>query len=177
MSFLPADWLDVFALHTPLLELVVRGSVLYLAILLLMRFMLRRAAGELDRMDLVFLLLLSEATQPGFGEYRSVGDTVVVIVTLMAWSYILNALSYHVPMVERLLAPPPLQVVRNGRMLHRRMRREYLTQDELMRRLREEGIDDVKEVRAAFVEADGSISIIGGKAAGGAKGSGRKRAL
>jgi uncharacterized membrane protein YcaP (DUF421 family) len=172
MTFLPADWLEVFALHTPLLELVVRGTVLYLAILLLMRFMLRRSAGELDRMDLVFLLLLSEAAQPGFGQYRSVGDTVVVIVTLMAWSYVLNALSYHVPGIERLLEPPPLQVVRNGRMLRRRMRREYLTEDELMRRLREEGIDDLKEVRAAYVEADGSISVIGGKQGGGGKGRG-----
>jgi uncharacterized membrane protein YcaP (DUF421 family) len=176
MTLLPTDWLEVFVPHTPLLELVVRGSMLYLAILLLMRFMLRRAAGELDRMDLVFLLLLSEAAQPGFGEYRSVGDTVVVIVTLMTWSHVLNALSYHVPMVERLLDPPPLQVVRNGRMLRRRMRREYLTEDELMRRLREEGIEDLKEVRAAYVEADGAISIIGGKQSGGGKGSGDRRA-
>jgi uncharacterized membrane protein YcaP (DUF421 family) len=46
-----------------------------------------------------------------------------------------------------------------------------------MRRLREEGIDDVKEVRAAYVESDGAISIIGGKPPGSGKESRDKRAL
>jgi uncharacterized membrane protein YcaP (DUF421 family) len=176
MEWLPAGWLDIFALQTPVLALIVRGTVLYVAILLLMRFMLRRASGELDRMDLVFLLLLSEAASTGFGDHHSVTDSLIVVVTLMAWSYGLNALSYHVPLVERLLSPPPLQVVRDGRMLPRRMRREYLTEDELMRRLREEGIDDLAQVKSACVESDGSISVIGaGKEGSGGKGSGQKR--
>ena len=156
----PGHWAEIFAPQAPLLELVARGSLLYVAIVLLMRFMLRRSSGELERMDLVFLLLLSEAAQPAFGEYRSLADSLVVIVTLMVWNYVLNALSYHVPLVERLLAPSPLLIVREGRMLRRRMRREYITEEELMRSLREEGIDDVKDVRAAYVESDGAISVV-----------------
>ena len=53
MKFLPDDWAAVFAMQSPLLELIVRGAVLYLAILLLMRFMPRRTGGELAMMDLV----------------------------------------------------------------------------------------------------------------------------
>lgn len=79
----------------------------------------------------------------------------------MVWNYVLNAVSYHVPLVERLLAPSPLQIVRDGRMLRRRMRREYITEEELMRSLREEGFDDLKDVRAAYVESDGAISVVG----------------
>lgn len=161
MTFTPDRWLEIFAPQAPLLELIARGSLLYIAILLLMRFMLRRSSGELDRMDLIFLLLLSEAAQPGFGDYRSLPDSLVVVVTLMVWNYVLNAVSYHVPLVERLLAPSPLQIVRDGRMLRRRMRREYITEEELMRSLREQGIDDLKDVRAAYVESDGAISVVG----------------
>ena len=160
MEFTPDRWLEIFAPQAPLLELIARGSLLYIAILLLMRFMLRRSAGELDRMDLIFLLLLSEAAQPAFGDYRSLADSLVVIVTLMVWNYVLNAVSYHVPLVERLLAPSPLQIVRDGRMLRRRMRREYITEEELMRSLREQGIDDLKDVHAAYVESDGAISVV-----------------
>jgi uncharacterized membrane protein YcaP (DUF421 family) len=161
MAFTPDRWLEIFAPQAPLLESIARGSLLYIAILLLMRFMLRRSSGELDRMDLIFLLLLSEAAQPAFGDYRSLTDSLVVIVTLMVWNYVLNAVSYHVPLVERLLAPSPLQIVRDGRMLRRRMRREYITEEELMRSLREEGFDDLKDVRAAYVESDGAISVVG----------------
>ena len=161
MAFTPDRWLEIFVPQAPLLESIARGSLLYIAILLLMRFMLRRSSGELDRMDLIFLLLLSEAAQPAFGDYRSLTDSLVVIVTLMVWNYVLNAVSYHVPLVERLLAPSPLQIVRDGRMLRRRMRREYITEEELMRSLREEGFDDLKDVRAAYVESDGAISVVG----------------
>ena len=156
----PDHWSEIFVPQAPLLELIARGSLLYVAIVLLMRFMLRRSSGELERMDLVFLLLLSEAAQPAFGEYRSLADSLVVIVTLMVWNYLLNALSYHVPFVERLLTPSALLIVRNGRMLRRRMRREYITEEELMRSLREEGIEHLKDVRAAYVESDGAISVV-----------------
>ena len=53
--------------------------------------------------------------------------TIVVIATLMTWNYLVNAVSYHVPFVERLDSSPPLQVVRDGRLLRRNMRREFLT--------------------------------------------------
>src|SRR5690606_41696809 len=51
-------------------------------------------------------------------------------------------------------------LVKKGKMLKRNMRREYLTEEELTDHLRLEGIDDVAEVKAAYVEGDGKISVI-----------------
>ena len=61
MKLFSADWSRVFAPDTPLLELVARGTVLYLALLILMRLMLRRSSGDLAMMDLIFLLLLAHS--------------------------------------------------------------------------------------------------------------------
>lgn len=160
MELLPDDWTRVFAIETPLLELVARGTVLYFGILVFMRFMPRRTGGELAMMDLVFLLLVAEAAAHALGGYNAVADAVMMIATLMGWNYLLNFLSFHVPFIERLVSAPPLQVVRDGQLLRRNMRREFLTEEELMNHLRQQGVEEIKDVKAAYVEAEGKITVI-----------------
>ena len=160
LPFLPPDWPGIFTLETPLADLLARGSVLYLGVLVLMRVMPRRSGGELARMDLVFVLLIAEAATHGFGDYTSVTDAFVVIITLMAWDYLINVLSYRFPAFERLIAARAVQVVRDGRLLRRNMRREFLTEDELMGFLRREGIEDLSVVKSVCVESEGRLSVV-----------------
>ena len=128
-----------------------RGSVMYLAVLLLMRLMPRRAGGDLARMDLVFLLLIAEAATHALGDYKTVTDALIVIATLMAWDYFINAISFRLPLIERLVSAPAVEIVRDGKMLRRNMRREYVTEEELMSYLRLEGLDDLTAVKSARV--------------------------
>lgn len=160
MELMPERWSAVFAVETPVLELVARGSALYLAVLVLLRVMPRRTGGEAATMDLVFVVLIAQAAAHALGDYSGVGDGVIVIAVLMGWNFVLNALSYRFPLVERLVSSPPLPVVRDGRMLLRNMRREFLTREELMDHLRRCGIDDLAEVKAAYVEGEGRITVV-----------------
>jgi len=50
--------------------------------------------------------------------------------------------------------------VDNGEILRRNMRREFITREELMSKLRENGISELAEVKQAYMETDGSISVI-----------------
>lgn len=63
-------------------------------------------------------------------------------------------------MFEKMLEPPPLPVVRDGKFLRRDMRAEYLTLDELMSQLRQQEIEDISEVRLAYLEPDGAVSVV-----------------
>lgn len=155
-----SDLAEIVLPETPLYELIIRGSAMYLAILALMRLMPRRAGGELARMDLVFVLLIAESATHALGDYRSLADALVVLVTLMVCEFLVNVLSYRLPWFERLVSSPPVQVIRDGRLLRRNMRREYLTEEELMSVLRREGIDDPAQVKSASVESEGRISVI-----------------
>lgn len=163
MEFLPADWLKIFAPETPLLELVARGAVLYFGVLFLMRVMPRRSVGELSGMDLIFVILIAEAAAHSMGDYKSIGDGIALIVVLMGCNYLVNLLSYYVPFVERLVSASPIQIVKDGRLLRRNMRREFLTEEELMDHLRQEGVKELKDVRAAYVESEGKITVISNK--------------
>lgn len=165
MEILNINLNELLKIEVPVAELVLRGTVLYLGILLLLRFMPRRTGGEMATIDLLFIVLIAEAATHSLGGYSSVTEGFIMILTLIAWNFTLNSLSYHIPFVEKLVSAPPLQVVRDGRLLRRNMRREFLTEEELMEHLRREGIEDIKEIKFAYVEGDGHISFISKNAA------------
>ena len=162
MELLPGEWNSVFAPETALVELLARGTTLYFGLLILVRIMPRRTGGELAMMDLVFVLLIAEAASHALGDFTSISDGLIMIVTLMAWNWLINAISYRVPAIERLVSAPSIEVVRDGKLLRRNMRREYLTEAELISHLRTEGIEGLSEVRSARVESDGRISVLKG---------------
>lgn len=160
MELAPAAWAEVFGLETPLYELVARGSALYLGVLVLFRLMPRRTGGELAAMDLIFVLLIAEAAAHAFGDYTSIADGFIVIATLMFWNYLVNLASFRIPAIEKLVSSPAIQVIRDGQLLRRNMRKEYLTEEELMGHLRQEGIESAEGVKSATIEGDGRISVI-----------------
>jgi uncharacterized membrane protein YcaP (DUF421 family) len=162
-TLLMVDFEKLFKIETPVLELIFKGSAMYLGILLLFRVLPRRTGGEMAMMDLIFVLLIAEAATHSLGGYSSITEGFIVIGTMMTWNYLFNFLSFHLPFVEKLVSAPPLQIIKNGRLLKRNMRREYLTEEELTDHLRLEGIDDVGEVKAAYVEGDGKISVVARK--------------
>ena len=61
---------------------------------------------------------------------------------------------------ERLTFPARLRLIEHGKMDRRNMRRELITVAELMAHLRESGIEEVADVKAAYMEGDGQISVV-----------------
>ena len=154
------NWARLFVPSDSLVELVIRGSIIYLAALGFMRI-LRRQGGSFTRADLLFITLIADASQNGMaGEYHSITEGLVLVGTLFAWNFGLDWLSYHSEIVHRLLEPPPLLVVRSGRILQRALRSELISVDDLMEQLREQGVDDVRQVKRCYVESDGQLSVI-----------------
>jgi uncharacterized membrane protein YcaP (DUF421 family) len=155
------DWQEVFKPETPLLETFVRGSVTYLAIVALLRIVLKREAGAVGITDLLVLVLLADAAQNAMaGDYRSIPDGVLLVAVIVGWDYTLNMAAYHSRWLDRLIKPAPLAVVKDGEPLWTNMRREYLTHEELLSALRLHGVEDITHVERAYIEPDGRFSVI-----------------
>lgn len=155
------DWGAMFGLDINGLELVLRMSIVYVALLTALRVMIRREIGALGAAELLVLLLVAGGVQNAtVGESSSITGGAIVAVTLIAWNYLLDYLAFHLRPVERWLRPPPVTLVRDGRMLRRNMRRELITEDELRTHLRLQGIDDISEVKTVLMEPDGDLSVI-----------------
>ncbi len=78
----------------------------------------------------------------------------------MFWSHALNWLGFRYPLIQRLVHPPPLKLIEAGRLLRRNMRRELVTEDEILSQVRLQGINDLSQVEEAFMEGDGRISVV-----------------
>jgi uncharacterized membrane protein YcaP (DUF421 family) len=155
------DWGGMFGLSVPPLELIVRGSAMYLFLFVLFRVVIRRRVGAVGMADILVLVIIADAAQNGMsGEYRSVTDGAILVGTIVAWDYLIDWLNYRVPALRAWLEPPPLVLIRDGRVLYRNLRHEFVTEDELKAKLREQGVTDVTEVREARMETDGQVSVI-----------------
>ncbi len=155
------DWRVLFIPSVPLLETFIRGTLVYLSLFALLRLVLKREAGALGVTDLLVVVLIADAAQNAMANaYRSITDGVLLVATIIFWSYALDWLSFRWPWFARLVEPPPLLLIRDGVMLRRNMRRELITEEELLSALRRHGVGDLSEVRRAYMEPDGRISVL-----------------
>jgi uncharacterized membrane protein YcaP (DUF421 family) len=155
------NWHELFASSIGPLEIIVRGTAMYWFLFLIFRLILRRNVGSVGLADVLVLVIIADAAQNAMaGEYTSVTDGCLLITTLVGWNYLLDALSYHWPALRRLLQPPPLLLIRDGELLRHNMRKELVSEDELMSQLREQGVEKVEEVKQAFMESTGTVTVI-----------------
>jgi len=155
------NWHQLFFPSLSLTELFIRGSLVYLVLFAILRYLPNRHVGAVGINDLLVVLLFTNAAQNAMvSNYKSITDGFILVATLICWNYTLNWLGYNFPSVQSLLRPPPLILVKNGRIIHRNMRRELINESELMSQLRKQGIERLEDVMKAFMEADGSISVI-----------------
>ncbi len=174
-DLLGIDWNSVFVPTVSLVEIVLRGTLVYLLLFLLMR-VLRREAGALGISDLLVVVIIADASQNAMSsEYKSVTEGAVLVGTIIFWDYSLDWLGYRFPALGRLLRPAPLTLVKDGSALRRNMRKEMISMEELMSQLREEGVERLSEVKRCYLEGDGHISVIK-KDSGGGGGAKKKQA-
>jgi uncharacterized membrane protein YcaP (DUF421 family) len=159
-DWLTLDWERLFVPSQPILETVLRSTATYLSLFILLR-LFRRQTGSLGPPDLLVLLLIADASQNAMaGEYRSITDGLILVAMIIGWEYALDHLSFHVPVFGKFIDPPPLPVIENGKVNHQNLRKELMSEDELLSQLRQKGVDDVARVRRSFIEGDGHVSVI-----------------
>jgi len=165
------DLATILLPETPILETIVRGTITYLAIFLLLRYF-RRGIGGIANPDLLLIVLVADAAQNAMADdYRSVADGLLLVGVIVVWAWLFDWLSYRSPLFARLVHPQPLPLIENGELQRQSMRSELVTYEELMSQLRLHGLQDVSQVRRAYVEGNGRISILPMPGEGGADGS------
>jgi uncharacterized membrane protein YcaP (DUF421 family) len=151
----------LFQLGTPLWEIALRTSVVYLAILIGLRLFGKRQLGQMSVGDLVMILLIANAVQNamvGFDVSLEGGLTAALVLLVM--NFIVVRGLGRTALGERLLEGGPTLLVKDGKILPDGVRREGVAPEEVEMAIREHGFADASAVRAAYLEADGTISVI-----------------
>ena len=138
------DWSEIFGVSVSPLELIVRGSAMYLFLFLLFRVVVRRRVGAVGMADILVLVIVADAAQNGMsGEYRTVTEAFILVGTLIGWNMLIDWLNFRFP-----------------RVLWRHLRYEFMSESELKTKLREHGVTDAREVDKAYMEPDGQITVL-----------------
>jgi uncharacterized membrane protein YcaP (DUF421 family) len=154
------DWQSVFMPSLHIGEIILRGTIVYLFLFVLLR-LLRRGAGTIGISDLLVVVLIADAAQNAMAsEYKSITEGLILVTTIVFWDYFLDWLGYKLPSARRLLRPAPLLLIKDGRIQRRNLSREMITEEELIEQLREHGVESVSEVKESYIEGDGHISVI-----------------
>ena len=155
------DWSQIFGISVSPWELIIRGTAMYLFLFLMFRVVIRRRVGAVGMADILIMVIVADAAQNAMsGEYKTVTEGAILVATIFFWNFAFDWLNFKVPALQGWLEAPPLLLVRNGRVLHRNLRHEYVTEDELKSKLREQGVKDYSEVAEAHLESDGTVSVI-----------------
>ena len=134
---------------------------MYWFLLLIFRFVLRRDPGSLGIADILLVVIIADASQNAMaGQYQTLSEGMTLVATLVAWNYALDWAAYRWTWAHKLTEAPPLQLIKSGRAVMRNLRKEFLTREDLDAQLRQAGIDDIGQVRAAYLEGDGKFSVL-----------------
>ena len=154
-------FVNAFELSAPLMDFVVRGSVIYFVVVIAIRLLPKREIGSHSPSDMLALVMMGALVADGMsiGSEEPI-DFLLLAVVVLAWDWIVNALEFRFPLVARLTAESPVVIVRNGRLLYRAMRHELITEDEILACVRKNGLARIEEVALATVEKTGEISVV-----------------
>lgn len=151
-------------LPSVLLELgsiALRTAIVYGVLLGGLRLAGKREIGQMTPFDLVVLLVISNSVQSAMvGADVSLAGGIVSAFTLLGANHVVGRLGRRFTWLRHELAGTPTLVVSDGRILDEHLRREGLTADDVLQALREHGIDDLRGVKAAVLEVDGTMSVI-----------------
>lgn len=137
-----------------------RAFAVYALMLMVIRALGKRTVGNFAPFDLIVALMLGEVVDEIiYGDVSFLQGTVAILVIAAAQSA--NAwLTWWDHGWDKILEGTPTVVVRNGVLQEDGMRAERMNGKEVIAHLRGQGIRDLRDVEVAFVEEDGSLSVL-----------------
>lgn len=150
----------MFALSQPLGELILTGTLGFLGLLALVRIVPKRNSSHISPQDMLILVVVGTLGSHAIADgTTALEDLLILIALVLILGYLLDWLEFNVPWFRRLMRHEETALVKDGKLLRRNMRRELVTEEELMSSLRQQGIFDLKQVECALIEPDGEISV------------------
>jgi uncharacterized membrane protein YcaP (DUF421 family) len=153
--------MPVFNLAMPWWHFVLRALIVYVVLLVMVRLSGKRSVGQFTPFDMILLILLGNAVQNALlGEDTSVGGGLLLAGTLISFNYVVGQLAARFPGFHAFVEGKPVRLIEEGRVDTSRLRQEAVSRADIDEALRRNGLEHCDQVHVAWLENDGSITII-----------------
>lgn len=147
-------WMD-------LLIIVGKSSLIYVFIVAAIRLFGKKELAQLSVIDLVFILLISNAVQNAMvGNDNTVQGGIAAALGLFTVNYIFKVLSFRSAKFSKLVQGSTVLLIYEGKMIEENLKQAMITKEEVEAAVREHGVEKCSEVNLAVMEVDGNISVI-----------------
>ena len=145
----------------PVWELMLRASVVYAVLLVMVRLTGKRSVGQFTPFDMVLLILLGTAVQNSLiGDDISLSGGLILAATLISLNYAVGWITARSLRLHRLIEGEPVLLARDGRVFAEKLRRECLSRADFDEAMRRAGLLQDDQIACAWLETDGSITLL-----------------
>ncbi|HEY6608464.1 MAG TPA: YetF domain-containing protein [Candidatus Limnocylindria bacterium] len=143
------------------MDIVLRATVIFVALYLLVRLMGKRELGQMTPFELIVLVVIGDLIQQGVTQNDfSVTGAIIAISTIAFLALVMSWATYLWPWAERTLEGEPRVIIQDGAIVEANVRRNMLTRAEIESEMRLAGIGRLSEVAWAILEPRGRVSFI-----------------
>ena len=147
---------NMFQLALPVAEKIIRPAIIYFFLVLALRIFGKRELAQLNPFDLVVLLSLSNTVQNAIiGEDTSVTGGLIGAFTLLAVNYLVVRFLFKHRRLDQLFEGTPTILIENGKIIHRSLAKELLTESELLTVAHRQGFSGLEEIEHCVLEPGG----------------------
>ena len=152
---------DLFDLSMPWWAFAVRGSLVYLVLLVMLRLTGKHSFGEMSPFDIVVMILVGGTMRSAIlGKDSSVLGPLIAVSAILATDKILAHLAANHAGFNRLLEGVPVLLARAGRADPKALRSNSVSEQAFERELRLHGAPSIEQVEEARLEPNGRISVL-----------------
>ncbi|MGZ3805630.1 MAG: DUF421 domain-containing protein [Pseudobdellovibrionaceae bacterium] len=153
-------WQNLMDFNISPVNLIIRGFVVYLAVLILLRISGKKQLGQMGATEFVAILLISNAVQNSMngGDNSLIGGLLLALV-LVSLSSLISYLTYKSRFFSAIFEGTPTILVHKGKIIPQNLAKEQMNEGELKTLLRKQGLHSISEINAAILEADGTLSV------------------
>ena len=144
-----------------MVNMLIRGLIIYVTVIFAVRLMGKRQIGELQPAELVVTVLLSQVASMPFESLEVPLLSILSIVfMLIALEIICSVIGMKTKSFRNLVQGNPILIIKDGKIDQKELKNVRYSVEDLLEALRLKDIFDVSQVQYAYIETNGSISVL-----------------
>lgn len=142
-----------------IIKTLLRTNLIFILLMLVIRLLGKREVGQLSVFDLVIILIIADIGAMGIDHKKQFVPSILCLFLLLGLQKVFSLLLLHISCLRQIVDGKPKIMVYNGKINYKEFKKENYTIDDLLNQLHTEGIMDIDEVRLAFLETSGRLSV------------------